>query len=274
MSPTAHSRTPRAKPVHRNEEYIEQAVPNRVQRELIPDACIVALGAWSILDRGGDILRGVLAELAEAKNKHGYPLVVGIGGGIKTRHTLRICEDLDIPTGVMSLLAGGPEEQMQRSVAAMLAPAGGVTMNRHSPLNYPLFLRKGCIPVVIGSPPYHYWEPPPRFSKFLDHGPDSGLLALAETLGARTLVYVKDVDGICTADPAVDPSAKLIRKVQVDELLDHGPATLPLERAALEFYRVCNRINDVRVVNGLKRGTILAALAGKSVGTLIYRRTK
>ena len=59
-------------------------------------------------------------------------------------------------------------------------------------------------------------------------GSDLSAVALAAALGATRLELIKDVDGYFTADPHVDPSARLIPRLHVDDALQLADAGCPL----------------------------------------------
>jgi molybdenum storage protein len=94
---------------------------------------------------------------------------------------------------------------------------------------------------------------------------------MAEVFGARKMIYVKDEDGLYSADPKKDPSAKYIPRICVDELLALDLDDLIVERAVLEFLARARNIHEIQFVNGLVPGQLTAALNGEPVGTIIYK---
>jgi molybdenum storage protein len=118
--------------------------------------------------------------------------------------------------------------------------------------------------VFNGVPPYDLWEHPPAVGKIPPHRTDTGTYLVAEVFGARKMIFLKDVDGLYTADPATDPKARLIREIRVDELIALDLPTLPIalrSRAKLA--------KEVQIVNGLVPGNLTRALEGEPVGTVI-----
>jgi molybdenum storage protein len=83
------------------------------------------------------------------------------------------------------------------------------------------------------------------------------------------MTFVKDEDGLYTANPKTDPDAKLIESVTVDELIEMDLPDLIIERPLLELMRNARHVKTVQVINGLKPGLIARALAGEHVGTII-----
>jgi molybdenum storage protein len=118
-------------------------------------------------------------------------------------------------------------------------------------------------------PPYHFWEQPARNGSLPMNGSDFGLYILAESLGARSVIYVKDVDGIYTKNPRMYPNAKLISKVHPDELLERKLKSSCLEPMVLEVMRNARHVKRVQIINGLKRGNLTRALNLEHVGTII-----
>ena len=88
--------------------------------------------------------------------------------------------------------------------------------------------------------------------------------------GARKMIYVKDEDGLYTADPKKDPAARHIPRISLQELLERDQDDLVVERAVLELMLGARHIREIQFVNGLKPGQLTAALAGEPVGTIIY----
>jgi molybdenum storage protein len=94
---------------------------------------------------------------------------------------------------------------------------------------------------------------------------------VAEVFGARKMIYVKDEDGLYTADPKKQPSAQYIPRISVEELLERDLEDLIVERAVLEFMVRARNIYEIQFVNGLNPGQLTAALNGEPVGTIVYR---
>jgi molybdenum storage protein len=128
----------------------------------------------------------------------------------------------------------------------------------------------GCIPIMNGMPPYEYWEKPAETGRIPSNRTDSGVFLTGEFLGARSVIFVKDEDGLYTDDPKKHPDAKFIHKIHAQELLDMDLNDLVVERVVLENMLKAVHMKQVQVINGLKRGNLLKALGGEHVGTIIY----
>jgi molybdenum storage protein len=89
---------------------------------------------------------------------------------------------------------------------------------------------------------------------------DTGCFLIAEAFGARKMIYVKDEDGLFTADPKKDMNAIFIPRISVQELLDRDLNDLVVERAVLDMMLNARQIREIQFVNGLKPGQLTAAL--------------
>jgi molybdenum storage protein len=236
--------------------------------QILPDVNVIALGGQSILDRGKEALFPLLDEIVHCRKKH--KIIVGVGGGARVRHTYHICLDLGIPLGGLAMVAGAVDEQNTRLLQSLLAKHKGITLNKDHFLDLPLWLEAGMIPIMTGMPPYHYWEPPTG-GRVPTHGEDLGMFMVSEVLGARSMIYLKDEDGLYTADPKKDPKAKFIPSIEAGELLRRDLPDLIIERTVVETLLRARHTRRIQIINGLKPRLLRAALNGdESVGTVIY----
>ncbi len=236
---------------------------------MIPGVSMIAIGGQSIMDRGAAAILPLvdkIVELNQQKNK----LVLGVGGGMRARHTYAIGVDLGLPIGGLARIVGGVEEQNRNMLQFLLAPHGGITFVKDHFQDLQLFLSGGMIPICIGQPPYHFWEPPPLEGGLPDNGPDVGLYLMAEIIGVEHMIYVKDIDGIYTDNPKTSSKAELIREISAQELLDLNLPDLPIERELLRRLENGRSVTRIRVINGLEPDNLSSALNGKQVGTLVY----
>jgi molybdenum storage protein len=239
---------------------------------MAPDVAVVSMGGRSIIDRGASALLPLRDEIVE-NHRDGQKLIIGVGTGVRGRHTLAIGLDLGIPVGGLAAVLGGVDEQNLRMVMAILAPYGGMHLIREFLGQLPMYIGSGMIPVSIGQPPYRFWEPPPERGQHLPfNGPDVGLYHLAETIGARKMIFLKDVDGIFTDNPYRNSEAKLLpERISVSELLALNLPDLPIEPAALQLLQNARQVREIQIVNGLVKGNLTAALAGQAIGTIVYQ---
>ena len=94
---------------------------------------------------------------------------------------------------------------------------------------------------------------------------------MADLIGAKAMIYVKDERGLYTDDPKKDPDAEFIPEITVDELEARGLDDMILERPCLDILRNSQVLDQVQIVNGLERGNLTRALRGEHAGTIIHR---
>jgi len=83
------------------------------------------------------------------------------------------------------------------------------------------------------------------------------------------MIFVKDEDGLFTADPKKDRQAKFIKRITVSELEQLNLKDLVVERAVLAFMRNAEHRRTIQVINGMVKGNLTRALEGEPVGTVI-----
>jgi molybdenum storage protein len=237
--------------------------------QIFPDVSLVSIGGQSIFDRGKDAILPLVQELAEVKRRH--KIVIGVGGGTRVRHTVSIAMDLGLPTGGIAQLVGAMEELNAILLNALLAPHGSMPMQRDHFWDLPLYFDAGITPIAISVPPFHFWEPPPIDGAIPMHGSDFGLFQLAEVLGMKQVIYVKDEDGLYNKDPKKHADAKKYDKVNLDELIKNPPQENILDEEMFRTWHEAKNLKRVVIVNGLKPGQLTRALDGEDVGTVITK---
>src|SRR5206468_12947867 len=110
--------------------------------------------------------------------------------------------------------------------------------------------------VSNGFPPYELYEFPPPIGKIPPHRTDAGTFLLADAYGAARTVYVKDVDGVFTTDPARTggEAPELIPSVGASELLAMDLESLPIDGLVLELMGKAKNVREIQIVNGLRPG--------------------
>jgi molybdenum storage protein len=240
------------------------AAPIRV----LPNVNVVKIGGQSIMDRGSAAVFPLVKEIAEAAKK--FPILIGSGGGTRARHAYSLALDLGLPTGVLAAVGVSTSRQNARILQMLLAQYGGVYLNPEDFEKLPLYFRVGCIPIMVGMPPYEYWEKPAETGRIPANRTDSGVYLTAEFLGARSCIFVKDEKGLFTDDPKKNPRAKFIPRISVEELLAKDLNDLVVERTVLENMRRAVHVREIQVINGLVAGNLTRALNGEQVGTVIF----
>jgi molybdenum storage protein len=232
---------------------------------------MVSIGGQSIFDRGKEAILPLVQELVEIKQDKSIKMVIGVGGGTRVRHTISIAVDLGLPVGGMAQLVGAMEELNAILLNTLLAPHGSMPMQRDHFWDLPLYFDAGITPIAISVPPYHFWEPPPEEGHLPSHGSDFGLIQLAEVLGMKQAIFVKDEDGLYDKDPKKHEDAVPFGKIVLEDLLKQLPQENILDLELYEAFRTAKNLKRVVIVNGLKRGQLAAALRGEDVGTVIVK---
>jgi molybdenum storage protein len=176
-----------------------------------------------------------------------------------------------MPTGVLAKLGASISEQNALMIALLLAPHGGVKIGHDDLVKMPSYLALGAIPVMHAMPPYGFWELPPAQGRIPPHRTDVGAFLTAEVVGARRCILVKDEQGLLTADPKKDKTAKFIPEIEVEALQKMDLDDLPVERALLESLMRARSVQEVLLVNGRVPGSLTRALNGENPGTRIFR---
>jgi molybdenum storage protein len=135
---------------------------------------------------------------------------------------------------------------------------------------FPLFLNSGCPIVICGMAPYKWWEQPPEVGRVPEHRSDAGTYLTSEVFGCRSVLFIKDVDGLYTEDPKTSPNAELIPRISVRDLLARQLEDLPIEPSVLRMMLHARHMREIQIINGLISGNITRALNWEPVGTTIY----
>ena len=234
---------------------------------VLPEVNVIKVGGQSVFDRGREAVWPVVEEIAACAQQH--QIIVGMGGGTRSRHAYSIGLELGLPTGIIAAIGASTSLQNAHLMQILLAKHGGILTSFEEFEKLPLYLRVGCIPIMVGMPPFHHWERPPVTGRIPANRTDAGVYLMAEFLGARSMIYVKDEDGLYTDDPKKNRDAAFIPKISAQELLARDPTDLAVERVVLEYLQRAVYVREVQIVNGLKPGVLTRALAGEHVGTII-----
>ena len=240
------------------------------QERLFPDVCLMKIGGQSICDRGARALPGIIEEIVENRQRH--KMLITTGGGTRSRHIYSIGLELGMPTGIIAKFGSEISEQNALMVAMLLTKHGGIQIDHHDLTKLPTYFSENIIPVMHGMPPYDFFAIRQARGRIPVHRTDVGTVLLADLLGMRTIVFVKDEKGLFTDDPKKNPDAEFIPEIGAQDLLEREQDDLVLERPCLEIIQNSEVIEKVQVINGLERGNLTKALKGEHVGTFIYRQ--
>lgn len=237
---------------------------------ILPDVNVIQIGGRSIMDRGASALLPLLDEIVANQAEH--RMIIGVGAGVRSRHIFSVGLDLGLPTGALAALSAKDAAQNAYMVSCLLAKHGFVYLEAPFVVQLlPAMLAAARGAVFNGIPPYSLWEHPPTLGKLPPHGSDAGSYLVGEVFGARSVIFLKDVDGLYTADPKTDTAADFISQATVQEIIKRRLPTLPIEPVVLDLLTKAKLAQSVQIINGLKPGNLTRALQGEPVGTLIQR---
>jgi molybdenum storage protein len=242
-----------------------EATPNLA---ILPWVNVVKIGGQSIMDRGRSAVGPVVDEIVA--NLHRHKMILGTGAGTRARHVYSLAIDLGLPVGVLTVLGTAVAWQNAQMLQYLLAKHGIAFLEPEGFAMLPHYLMERGAVICQGMPPYKLWEANPSVGRIPPQRTDTGCFLIAEVFGARKMIYVKDEDGLYTADPKKDPQAVHIPRISVQELLKQDLNDLVVERAVLELMLNARHIREIQFVNGLKPGQLTAALDGDPVGTIIF----
>lgn len=247
---------------------VERSTEGRVHR-MLPEAHVIKIGGRSILDAGRDVVFPVVDVLAACLKK--WKLILGTGGGVRTRHVFSIGIDLGLPTGVLAQLAQADALGNAHMLGTLLAPYGVVAIPPEIFGHLlPLFIHSAPGVIFNGVPPYSLWEHPPEVGRIPPHRTDAGCLILGECFGCKSVTLVKDVDGLYTDDPKENPSASFIDSIGAKELKKLHLKSLPFDEVLPDVLLNARLVRQFQVVNGRDPDRIAAAVRGEHAGTIVY----
>jgi molybdenum storage protein len=251
-----------------SDESLMRATENTPNLALLPWANVVKIGGQSIMDRGRAGLMPVVHEII--RNLPHHKMILGTGAGTRARHIYSLAIDLGLPVGVLTVLGTAVAWQNAQMLQYLLASHGIAFLEPEGFASVPHYLMERGAVICQGMPPYKLWEQNPDVGRIPPQRTDTGCYLIAEVFGARKMIYVKDEDGLYSADPKKDPRAEFIPRISVQDLLRLDLNDLVVERAVLKLMLNARHIHEIQFVNGLKPGQLTAALNGEPVGTVIY----
>jgi molybdenum storage protein len=239
-----------------------------------PDINVLKIGGQSIMDRGAKALLPILDELIKLKEE--YKILLMTGGGTRARHVYNIGVDLGMPTGVLSKLGDKVSWQNAEMLSVLLSKHGGVKIGHGDNLEQlTMFCRLGYLPITYGIPPYGFFEHPAEHGSIPPHRTDCGAFLLAENIGARSLIYLKDEKGLFDQDPKKAEDCEKLKfydRISAKELLELDLDDLIIERPILTMLQRAKCLKELQIIDALNHPEhIEPALKGEHVGTIIYK---
>jgi molybdenum storage protein len=247
---------------------IQRATEATPDVAILPWVNVVKIGGQSIMDRGRSAVGPVVEEIVANLDRH--KMILGTGAGTRARHVYSLAIDLGLPTGVLTVLGTAVAWQNAQMLQYLLAKHGIAFLEPEGFASLPHYLMERGAVICQGMPPYKLWEANPVLGRIPPQRTDTGCFLIAEVFGARKMIFVKDEDGLYTADPKKDRNAAHIPRISVQDLLAQDLNDLIVERAVLDLMLNARRIKEIQFVNGLKPGQLTAALDGEPVGTIIF----
>ncbi|MEM6787512.1 MAG: uridine kinase [Myxococcota bacterium] len=235
---------------------------------ILPSANVVKIGGQSFIDRGRRAVFPLVKEIKE--NLPHHKMIIGTGAGTRARHAYSVGIDLGMPTGVLSVLGTFVSMQNARMLHFLLAEEGVPFIEPIQFPQLPLYLAERQAAIFFGMPPYIFWQRNPKFGRIPPNRTDTGSYLISEVFGTRSMIYIKDEDGLYTADPKKDKGAKFIPRISVAELKAMDLNDVVVERSVLDMMENATHQKSIQIINGLKPGNLTKALKGESVGTTIY----
>lgn len=237
---------------------------------MLPNVHVVKIGGRSIIDAGRALTYPVVETLGELLGS-GTRLILGVGGGVRSRHVFSIGIDLGLPTGVLAQVSVADALGNAHILGTLLSPYGVVAIPPEIFGHLlPLFIHSAPGVIFNGVPPYSLWEHPPHIGRIPPHRTDAGCLILGECFGCASVTLVKDVDGLYTDDPLTNPSASFIDSIGARELKKRALRSLPFDEVLPDVLLNARLVRQFQVVNGRDPDRIAAAVRGEHAGTIVY----
>src|ERR1700758_5329556 len=216
---------------------------------ILPDAAVIKIGGQSIIDRGRAAVYPLVEEIVAARKLH--KLLIGTGAGTRARHLYSIAAGLRLPAGVLSQLGASVANQNAVMLGTLLAQYGISAVDGAGLSAVPLYLAEVNAVVFSGMPPYGMWMRPAAEGVIPPYRTDAGCFLVAEQFGCKAMIFVKDEDGLFTANPKTAKDAVLIPRITVDEMKAKGLHDSILEFPMLDLLQSARHVDRVQVVNGL-----------------------
>ncbi len=235
--------------------------------KIIPELNVIKLGGHGIIDFGREIVMPLVEEIGQLSKR--YKMLVVTGGGARVRHILDIGIELGMPTGVLAELASKVSEQNAIMLSVLLSKYNGIRIHTDDLLDVPTLITLNLLPVMHGTPPYGLYEHPPDLGSIPPHRTDTGAFLIAEVLGSNNCILVKNVDGLYSEDPRINPNAEFIPEISAKELLEMDMEDMVLEKKVVELLLNSKHVKEIKIVNGHVKGNMARVFQGENVGTII-----
>ncbi|MGY3692827.1 uridylate kinase [Bradyrhizobium sp. USDA 3240] len=227
---------------------------------ILPDAAVIKIGGQSVIDRGRAAVYPLVDEIVAARKAH--KMLIGTGAGTRARHLYSIAAGLRLPAGVLSQLGASVADQNAVMLGQLLAKHGISAVSGAGLSAVPLYLAEVNAVIFSGMPPYGLWMRPATEGMIPPYRTDAGCFLVAEQFGCKSMIYVKDENGLYTANPKTAKGATFIPKISVAEMKAKGLQDSILEFPVLDLLATARHVRQVQVVNGLVPGNLTRPVAG------------
>lgn len=234
---------------------------------ILPDVSVIKVGGQSMIDRGRSAVYPLVEEIAAVRKDH--KMMIGTGAGTRARHLYSIAAGLNLPAGVLAQLGASVADQNATMLGQLLAKYGISMVDGAGLSAVPLYLAEVHAVVFSGMPPFKLWIRPGAESVIPPYRTDAGCYLVAEQFGCKQMIYVKDENGLYTANPKTTKNPTFIPKISVDEMKTKGLQDSILEFPVLDLLKSARHVREVQIINGLVPGNLTRALAGEHAGTII-----
>src|SRR5262249_55044638 len=187
---------------------------------ILPDATVIKIGGQSVIDRGRAAVYPLVDEIVAARKSH--KLLIGTGAGTRARHLYSIAAGLGLPAGLLSQFGASVADQNAAMLGQLLAKHGISAVGSAGLSAVPLYLTEVNAVVFSGMPPYGLWTRVAPEGLIPPYRTDAGCFLVAEQVGCKAMIFVKDEGGLYTANPKTSKRAKLIPKISVAEMKAKG----------------------------------------------------
>src|SRR4051812_33792222 len=249
---------------------------------------VIKLGSSIVADERGEVRTDVLARVCDQTAelyREGRRIVLVTSGAIaRGMNLMKLPMRPTAMDGLQAASAVG-QGKLYRTYDSLLADRGLSSAQvlltffdmsaRSHYLNARQTLRKliewGVVPVIN--------ENDTTATDEITFGDNDFLAAqVAILLGASELLLLTDMDGLFTADPRVDPSARLVAEVSdfaLVERLEIGMSKSPLGSGGMRSKVVAAEMATAGgipavILNGTRSGAILNAVGGRAEGTRFH----
>jgi len=238
-------------------------------RAILPKLNVIQIGGLSIMDRGHAAVLPLLDEIVANQDQHAQ--VVGVGPGCAHGISSRSASTSVYRPERWRRWRPSRRRRTPTWWPACSPTAASSISRRHSscscsrPCWQPRAVR--CLtpsrPTICGSIRR-------RSARSRRTAATPGPTSVGEVFGARSVILLKDVDGLYTADPKTNSDAEFIAEIGAAELIARKLPTLPIEPVVLELLVRAKLAKSIRIVNVLVPGNLTRALNGEPIGTLIH----